>query len=517
MKFRPESVLILHHAIPANANGPSGASDAGVMEEVKAVADALQSLSIPYHVESAAGLPDIPRILARFPGRLVFNLIENFDGAPTESMQIPTLCQAFSNPCTGNDSVSQTLCLDKWRTKVVLKAAGLPVPEGQLVAPGNKPSPAGLPPSPWIVKPLSTDASEGIHTGSVIHGNPSGLTKVVQQIHHLFHQPALIESFFGCREINVAIFQQGTRLTVLPVSEIEFRNFRSDQPRIVDYSAKWDTGSFEYKNTVRVVPAKLPHSVAKRLRDAALSAWKVLGCRDYARVDFRLDERGNFIILEVNPNPDISPESGFAASLSSAGISFRQFVKTILDNAISRTFSHPARRSSRSASKRKTPTVPFSVRRSVSQDRDPILAFMQATGFFHDGEIQVAAEVLDEALKGGATGHYQSFTLLEHNEPVGWVCYGPTPCTQGTFDIYWLGVSPRHQGRGYGRKLLQKAEQNIRSSNGKLIVIETSGRDTYDSTRGFYLATGYQEAARVADFYAPGDARVIYTKPLLFS
>jgi ribosomal protein S18 acetylase RimI-like enzyme len=153
----------------------------------------------------------------------------------------------------------------------------------------------------------------------------------------------------------------------------------------------------------------------------------------------------------------------------------------------------------------------------VSQDRDPILAFMQATGFFHDGEIQVAAEVLDEALKGGATGHYQSFTLLEHNEPVGWVCYGPTPCTQGTFDIYWLGVSPRHQGRGYGRKLLQKAEQNIRSSNGKLIVIETSGRDTYDSTRGFYLATGYQEAARVADFYAPGDARVIYTKPLLFA
>jgi D-alanine-D-alanine ligase len=517
MKPHPESVLILHQAIPSKATGPSAASDAGVLDEVKSVAEALKELAIPCQVESATGLADVPRILARFPGHTVFNLIENFDGAPSESMQIPTLCQAFRNPCTGNDTVAQTLCLDKWRTKAVLKAAGLPVPDGQLIPPGTTPVVRKLPPPPWIVKPLSTDASEGIHPGSVIRLNPSALAGAVRKVHTVFHQPALVESFFGNREINVAILQQGNRLKVLPVSEIEFRNFTPDRPRIVDYTAKWEEKSFEYKNTVRVVPAAIPPAIAKRLRAAALSAWQVLGCRDYARVDFRLDDQGNFVILEVNPNPDISPESGFAASLTAAGIPFSRFVRTTLNNAKSRSESLPQRRISRPSTTHKSPSIPYAIRRTLPEHRTPILAFMKATGFFHDGEIEVAREVLDEAIKGGSTGHYQSFTLLEQNTPVGWICYGPAPCTHGTFDIYWIGVSPHHQGRGYGRILLQQAERRIRKSGGKLIVIETSGRDTYDSTRGFYLTTGYHESARVRDFYAPGDARVIYTKPLLFS
>lgn len=514
MKPHPDSVLILHQTIPSKATGPSAASDAGVLDEVRSVAESLKALSIPFQVESATSLADVPRILARFPGHTVVNLIENFVGAPAESMQVPTLCHAFRNPCTGNDTVTQTLCLDKWRTKAVLKAANLPVPDGQRVPPGTTPLVSELPPLPWIVKPLSTDASEGIHPGSVIRVNPSALALAVRKIHTVFHQPALIETFFGTREINVAILQQGNRLKVLPVSEIEFRNFSPDRPRIVDYTAKWDDKSFEYTNTVRVVPANIPATVAKRLRAAALSAWKVLGCRDYARVDFRLDDQGNFVILEVNPNPDISPESGFAASLTAAGIPFRRFVRTLLDNAGSRSEALPPEKISRPSSPRKSKSIPVAIRRTRPEDRSPILAFMKATGFFHDGELDVAREVLDEAIKGGPTGHYQSFTLLERNTPVGWICYGPTPCTHGTFDIYWIGVSPLHQGRGYGRSLLQRAEAGIRKSGGRLIVIETSGRETYDSTRGFYLASGYQESARVRDFYAPGDARVIYTRNL---
>lgn len=516
MKSSPESVLILHHAVPAMAIGPSAASDAGVLDEVQSVQQALLDLSIPHHVEAAAGLSDLPLLLSRYQGSIVFNLVENFNGAAAESMQVPTLCQAFHAPCTGNDTVSQTLCLDKWRTKVILKAAGLPVPDGHLVAPGHQANPALLPPPPWIVKPLSTDASEGIHSKSVVNGPPPALSRAVRTIHHTFHQPALIESFFGCREVNVALFQRGKHILVLPVSEIEFRNFNPDRPKIVDYTAKWDENSFEYKNTVRVVPASIKPHLAKQLRSAALSAWNLLGCRDYARVDFRLDEKGNFVILEVNPNPDISPTSGFAASLSAAGISFRQFVKQILVNARSRS---PLPHLSKPPPRRtlKPGRGSFTLRRTLSSDRDPILEFMRKTGFFHDGEIVVAQEVLDEAIKGGASGHYQSFTLLEHDAAVGWICFGPTPCTSGTFDIYWIGVCPQHQGRGYGRVLLQTAEQHIRRRGGKLIVIETSGRDIYNSTRGFYLATGYREAARVPNFYAPGDARVIYTKPLLFS
>ncbi len=517
MKSRPVPVLILHHAIPSDTTGPTAASDAGVMDEVQSVAEALKELSLPYCVESAAGLSDVPGILARHPNSIVFNLIENFAVAPAESMQVPTVCQAFSNPCTGNDTICQTLCLDKWRTKVVLKAAGLPIPEGQLVAVGKTATASSLPPSPWIVKPLSTDASEGIHASSVIHSGLEKLNQAVRKVHRTFNQPALIEFFFGCRELNVAIFQRGAKLTVLPVSEIEFRNFNSDRPRIVDYTAKWATDSFEYKNTVRVVPASILPSIAKRLNSAALAAWKILDCRDYARVDFRLDDQGNFVILEVNPNPDISPESGFAASLAAANIPFRQFVKSVLRNSTSRFKSTIPRLAKKTSSNRKPRLIPFSIRRTAPSDRDPILRFMKATGFFHDGEMVVAAEVLDEALKAGPHGHYQSFALTEQNEAVGWVCFGPTPCTKGTFDIYWIGVSSKHQGRGYGRALLNYAERQIRKSSGSLVVIETSGRNTYDSTRGFYLTTGYRESARVADFYAPGDARVIYTKSLLYA
>jgi ribosomal protein S18 acetylase RimI-like enzyme len=95
---------------------------------------------------------------------------------------------------------------------------------------------------------------------------------------------------------------------------------------------------------------------------------------------------------------------------------------------------------------------------------------------------------------------------------VGWVCYGETPCTLGTYDIYWLAVDPKTQGMGIGRKLMDFAEAGIKSAGGRIAIVETSGSERYRSTQIFYERIGYKEAARVEDFYAPGDAKVIYTK-----
>lgn len=517
MKGIKPSVLILHHAVPAMKSGQSAASDAGVLSEVDAVREALKQLGISHRVAAAARLHDIPPLLHASRESVVFNLVENFeDGSTHHAMQVPTLCEAFGKACTGNDSASQTLCLNKWRTKGVLKAAGQPVPDGILVSPGTAPQRRTLPPAPWIVKPLSADASEGIHRGSVISGDLKRLAGEIRHLHTSFRQPALVESFFGCRELNVAILQKGDRLQVLPVSEIEFRNFGSCRPRIVDYRAKWSSKSFEFRNTVRVVPAPLPPKLEKRIAQSAVTAWQSTGCRDYARVDFRMDERGEFVILEVNPNPDISPDSGFAASLHAAGVDFRQFVECIVDNAMSRLPSagFQERHAPRKRQRQKKGHNRFAIRRTNASDRDAVLSFMRDTGFFHEGEMEIAREVLDEAIKGGASGHYQSFTLQQGGIPVGWICFGPTPCTIGTFDLYWIGVCPRHQGCGYGRALLLHAEREMRRRSGKLSIIETSGRASYDSTRGFYLTNGYREVARIPDFYMPDDARVIYTKPL---
>jgi GNAT superfamily N-acetyltransferase len=154
------------------------------------------------------------------------------------------------------------------------------------------------------------------------------------------------------------------------------------------------------------------------------------------------------------------------------------------------------------------------IRASTRTDRDTIVRFTHATSFFRDDEMQIAIEVLDEALAKGQAGHYQSYTAESGGIPVGWICYGPTPCTLGTFDIYWIVVAPEAQNQGIGSLLLTHAEQRIAAGGGRLSIIETSGRPIYDATCHFYLRRGYREAARLDEFYAPGDDKIIYIKRL---
>jgi len=121
----------------------------------------------------------------------------------------------------------------------------------------------------------------------------------------------------------------------MPLAEIDFSAFPPGMTRIVDYTAKWKTDSFEYLNTPRVIPAPFEESVARRIRVAAAAAWLAAGCRGYARVDFRVAADGTPWVLEVNPNPDISPDAGFAAALKAGGVEYASFVEAVVKNAIS--------------------------------------------------------------------------------------------------------------------------------------------------------------------------------------
>jgi ribosomal protein S18 acetylase RimI-like enzyme len=280
----------------------------------------------------------------------------------------------------------------------------------------------------------------------------------------------------------------------------------------VDYAAKWVEASFEYNNTPRIIPSPLPGPQLEAVRRTALAAWHVLECSDYARVDLRLDENGQPVILEVNANPDISPGGGFEAALKAANVPYEHFVSIVLENADHRSRRLPA-----------NPPLPLTsppphpgllLRRTEPRDREPILALLAATNFFRPNEIEIAKEVLDNALARGETGHYQSFAADEKGQAVGWVCFGPTPCAQGTFDIYWLAVAPKSQRLKIGSALINHAESLIRERGGRVIVVETSGRPEYDATRRFYKKIGYHQAARVRNFYAEGDDKLIYTKIL---
>ena len=335
-----KDVLIIHHTTEGAAAGSNKfeytESGFSVLEEVEAVAEAMKDIGVGYRIEGIKRIGDLLDVLSRSSEKIVFNLVENLEGHLFDLCYVPAISRAFGRICTGGDSPCLLLAQDKWLTKAVLKAAGLPCPKGMIVTAGKKIDLTGLKPGRYIVKPALSDASEGIDAKSVVDLPSEALNMAVKRILRYMKQPAIIEQFIPNRELNVSLLQQGSEVKVLPLAEIDFSAFGDDYPRIVDYSAKWLPDSFAYNNTPHIVPAPLSERTARMVRSCALGAWHALGCQDFTRVDFRLDENDNVFIIEVNPNPDISADAGFAAALTAAGICFREFVKILLDNALAR-------------------------------------------------------------------------------------------------------------------------------------------------------------------------------------
>ena len=153
------------------------------------------------------------------------------------------------------------------------------------------------------------------------------------------------------------------------------------------------------------------------------------------------------------------------------------------------------------------------LRRDVrAGDPEVVGAITESTGFFYAEEVATAVELVDERLaKGDASGY--SFVFAEDGgRTIGYACFGSIACTKASFDLYWIAVHADGRGRGLGTTLLDESERLIREAGGSRIYVETSSRPLYEPTRAFYLARGYREEARLADFYGPGDAKVIYVK-----
>lgn len=147
-------------------------------------------------------------------------------------------------------------------------------------------------------------------------------------------------------------------------------------------------------------------------------------------------------------------------------------------------------------------------------DRKPIRALLEATEFFRPEEVDVAMELVDAAIENPEQRDYLFAVAEEDVTVAGYACWGETPCTRGTYDLYWVAVAPRTQGKGVGRALMARAEEAMRAAGGRLCVVETSSLSKYESTRAFYLRLAYREEARIRDYYQSGDDLVIYTKAL---
>ena len=156
----------------------------------------------------------------------------------------------------------------------------------------------------------------------------------------------------------------------------------------------------------------------------------------------------------------------------------------------------------------------YSIRPMLGEDRSAIIDIVQKTGMFSPAEIEIAVELIDTWLDKPEQKDYIIFSAHKNGQAAGYVCFGPTPGTQGTWDLYWIAVAPSLQGFGIGAQLQSAAEKEIQEKGGRLVVIETSSTEKYLPTRAFYEKKGYTIEARIRDFYRPGDDKLIYVKKL---
>jgi ribosomal protein S18 acetylase RimI-like enzyme len=155
------------------------------------------------------------------------------------------------------------------------------------------------------------------------------------------------------------------------------------------------------------------------------------------------------------------------------------------------------------------------IRPLVQKDRETLFSMLRATQVFTPQEIDVAMELIDIVLKEPSQKDYKIDCMVNDDDhAIGYICYGPVPMTQGAFDLYWIVVEPLSQGQGVGSKLLHFLEDTITERKGRMILIDTSSIPPYEKTQKFYSRHGFQEVARVPDYYHPGNDRITFCKKL---
>jgi predicted N-acetyltransferase YhbS len=155
------------------------------------------------------------------------------------------------------------------------------------------------------------------------------------------------------------------------------------------------------------------------------------------------------------------------------------------------------------------------IRPMTPEDRSKIVTILKKTPEFEPEEVDVALELVDFYLSDGLDSGYHQFVAEDSNEPVGYICFGQTPLTMGTWDIYWVAVDPDQKGKGIGRALTEFAEGKMREAGGRLSIVETAGKPSYENTRQFYCARGYKVVSQIPDFYSVGDDKITFIKRLI--
>ncbi|MGD9143784.1 MAG: ATP-grasp domain-containing protein [Dehalococcoidia bacterium] len=330
----PKSIAIVHNQASPSLYDKSRETKAvsSILACVEAVRQAL--LKLKYDVVVVPLSPPAEQVRETLEGldvSLVFNLFEGFPGQSSSEPLVPQILSEIGKPYTGCSASALKKALDKFGAKKMLRAEGIATPDFQLLNPGkirlfrlN---------FPCIVKPGYQDASHGITPESVINDIQS-MERRINEIYENYHNPSLVEEYIEGREFNVTVIGS-SRPEVLPVSEIIF-TLPPEMPAILTFDAKWEEDSVYYKNTRVVCPAEITAKEKESVKKLVLAAFRLLYCSGYARIDMRMDKSGQLNVIEINPNPDISPEAGVAVQASAAGVNYNGLIEKIVKLALDR-------------------------------------------------------------------------------------------------------------------------------------------------------------------------------------
>lgn len=307
---------------PADDAGPD---ELDILDQVRLVEEQLAVIGIDTFRKALGRniFDEIEEVKTARPD-FVFNLVESINNKGRLIYFAPALLALERLPYTGCSLESVFLTSNKLLTSKILETAGIKTPGA---IPANMVSQMHYG-RKYIIKPLWEDGSLGIGPGSVFTFSPGDEDRIM----NLDPGNWFVEPFIDGREFNISILSGSSGPVVLPPAEIEFRDY-GERPRIVDFKAKWDTESFEYRNTVRVFPEDLKGtSLGERLTHTCLRCREILDLKGYARVDIRCDNYDNIFVLEVNANPCISPDSGFIAACQAGGLSTAEVIRHIIDD-----------------------------------------------------------------------------------------------------------------------------------------------------------------------------------------
>lgn len=272
---------------------------------------------------------------------IVFNMAEGLNGGSREA-QIPSMLEFLGIPYTGSDPLTLSTCLDKGRTKEILSYYNIATARFTVLSGsngelhGNHSNPLNGLAYPLVVKPLHEGSSKGIFNDSLVE-DEEGLRKAVARVLESYHQPALVEEFLVGREFTVAILGNGERVRALPIVEIKFNGLPRGANPIYSYEAKWVWDRPTNPLSVFECPANIEDGLRRQIEAICLRAYHALRCRDWCRIDIRLNGLGRPCILELNPLPGILPDpeenSCFPKAARAASMGYDELINTVLDIA----------------------------------------------------------------------------------------------------------------------------------------------------------------------------------------